>query len=113
VALLLGQWQGWSWLDPAVGIVGGVIVFKWAIGLIRQSGMDLLDAHDVSVDRESLIKKIEQDGSKVLDVHLWRLAPGQVGCELIIKKNSEQRSADYRQVIAQSFSIHHLIIEVV
>jgi cation diffusion facilitator family transporter len=113
VALLLGQWQGWSWLDPAVGVVGGIIVFKWAIGLIRQSGMDLLDAHDVSVDRESLIKKIEQDGSKVLDVHLWRLAPGQVGCELIIKKNNEQRSADYRQVINMSFSIHHLIIEVV
>ena len=113
VALLLGQWQGWSWLDPAVGVVGGIIVFKWAIGLIRQSGMDLLDAHDVSVDREILIRAIEQDGSKVLDVHLWRLAPGQVGCELIIKKNQEQRSADYRQVIGKSFSIHHLIIEVV
>lgn len=113
VALLLGQWQGWSWLDPAVGVIGGIIVFKWSISLIRQSGMDLLDAHDVSVDRANLIKKIEQDGSKVLDVHLWRLAPGQVGCELIIKKNQSQSSADYRQVIAQSFSIHHLIIEVV
>lgn len=113
VALLLGQWQGWSWLDPAVGILGGVIVFKWALGLIKQSGMDLLDAHDVSVDRENLIKKIEQDGSKVLDVHLWRLAPGQVGCELIIKKNLEQKSSDYRQVISRDFSINHLIIEVV
>lgn len=113
VALLLGQWQGWSWLDPAVGIIGGVIVFKWAISLIRQSGMDLLDAHDVSVDRALLIRAIEKDGSKVLDVHLWRLAPGQVGCELIIKKNNSQTSADYRVVIAKTFSIHHLIVEVV
>lgn len=113
VALLLGQWQGWSWLDPAVGIVGGVIVFRWAISLIRQSGMDLLDAHDVSVDRELLVRTIQQDGSKVLDIHLWRLAPGQVGCELIIQKNNSQSSAEYRQIIAKSFSIHHLIIEVV
>lgn len=113
VALLLGQWQGWSWLDPAVGVIGGIIVFKWALTLIRQSGMDLLDAHDVSVDREVLIKKIEVDGSKVLDVHLWRLAPGQVGCELVIKKNKEQHSADYRKLISQNFDIHHLIIEVV
>lgn len=113
IALLLGQWQGWSWLDPAVGIVGGIIVFRWALTLIRQSGMDLLDAHDVSVDRDKLIQKIELDGSKVLDVHLWRLAPGQVGCELVIRKNKEQLSADYRKILSQHFDIHHLIIEVV
>jgi cation diffusion facilitator family transporter len=113
VALCLGLWQGWTWLDPFVGVVGGLVVLKWSVGLIRQSGMDLLDAHDDSVDRENLVKRIELDGSKVLDIHLWRLAPGQVGCELIIKKNKEQRSADYRDVIAKNFDIHHLIIEVV
>jgi cation diffusion facilitator family transporter len=113
VALCLGLWQGWTWLDPFVGVVGGLVVLKWSIGLIRQSGMDLLDAHDDSVDRENLVKRIELDGSKVLDIHLWRLAPGQVGCELIIKKNKEQRSADYRDVIAKNFDIHHLIIEVI
>jgi cation diffusion facilitator family transporter len=113
VALCLGQWQGWSWLDPFVGVVGGLVVFKWSLGLIHQSGMDLLDAHDVSIDRENLIKTIETDGSKVLDIHLWRLSPGQVGCELIIKKNLEQRSSDYRDVIANNFDIHHLIIEVI
>jgi cation diffusion facilitator family transporter len=113
VALCLGLWQGWTWLDPFVGVIGGLVVLKWSIGLIRQSGMDLLDAHDDSVDRENLVKRIELDGSKVLDIHLWRLAPGQVGCELIIKKNKEQRSADYRDVIAKNFDIHHLIIEVV
>lgn len=113
VALLLGRWQGWSWLDPAVGVLGGLIVLKWSVGLIRQSGMDLLDAHEVSIEREKLVKRIEEDGSKVMDIHLWRLAPGQVGCELIIRKNLDQRSSDYRKVISRDFDIHHLIIEVV
>jgi cation diffusion facilitator family transporter len=113
VALVLGQWQGWTWLDPFVGLVGGGVVLKWSIGLIRQSGMDLLDAHEVSIDRDKLIKQIEQDGSKVMDIHLWRLAPGQVGCELIIKKNQDQRSVDYRHLLSRDFDIHHLIIEVV
>lgn len=113
IALLLGQWRGWSWLDPAVGILGGIVVFKWSIGLIRQSGMDLLDAHDGSIDRESLIKKLEEDGSKVMDIHLWKLSPDQIGCELIIKNNDNQKSADYRDIIAKEFDIHHLIIEVV
>ncbi len=113
VALLLGKWQGWDWLDPVVGIVGGLVVFKWSLGLIRQSGMDLLDAHDGSIDREKLVRKLETDGSKVMDIHLWRLAPGKIGCELIIKSNSNQQSADYRDVIHRDFDIQHLIIEVV
>jgi cation diffusion facilitator family transporter len=113
IALVLGRWQGWDWLDPFVGLVGGLVVLKWSMSLIRQSGMDLLDAHEVSIDRKKLIQKIESDGSRVVDIHLWRLAPGQVGCELIIERNLEQKSADYRKIVSEEFSIQHLIIEVV
>jgi cation diffusion facilitator family transporter len=113
IALLLGKWQGWSWLDPAVGMLGGIVVLKWSIGLIQQSGMDLLDAHDGSIDRENLVNTLELDGSKVLDIHLWKLAPGQVGCEIIINSNKEQCSSDYRDIIQNKFDIQHLIIEVV
>lgn len=113
VALLLGKKLGIRWLDPAVGLLGGLVVLKWSLGLIRQSGMDLLDAHDSSIDRQSLVKRLEMDGSKVMDMHLWKLAPGQVGCEIIIKRNHNQLSADYRDIIQKEFQIHHLIIEVI
>ena len=112
-ALLLGKWQGLHWADPAVGVLGGIVVLKWSFSLIKQSGMDLLDAHDITIDRENLIKKLERDGSKVVDMHLWKLAPGQVGCEIIIRRNQEQKSSDYRDLIQKSFNIHHLVIEVV
>lgn len=112
-ALLLGKWNGWHWLDPAVGILGGVVVLRWSLSLIKQSGMDLLDAHDETIDRDNLVKKLELDGSKVIDIHLWRLAPGQVGCEIIIRKNQDQKSSFYRNLIKSHFNIHHLIIEVV
>ncbi len=111
ITLFLGMWKGWSWLDPAVGILGGIVVFKWSLNLIRESGLDLLDAHVVGIDREKLVEKLEQDGSKVMDLHLWKLAPDQVGCEIIIKSNKEQKSADYRDVIRE-FQLHHVIIEV-
>lgn len=112
-ALLMAQWKGWVWMDPAVGILGGVVVLKWSLGLIKSSGMDLLDAHDESVDRSKLVKTLEIDGSKVIDIHLWKLAPGQVGGEIIIRRNAEQPSSYYRDLIQKNFSIHHLIIEVV
>lgn len=113
VALLLGKWLGLTWLDPAVGILGGLVVLKWSIGLIKQSGMDLLDAHDGSIDRENLVKTLEFDGSKVVDIHLWKLAPGSIGCEIIIRRNNNQKSSDYRDLIQQNFNIQHLVIEVV
>lgn len=112
-ALLLGMWKNWTWLDPAVGILGGVVVLKWSLGLIKQSGMDLLDAHDFTVDREELKKTIEEDGSEILDMHLWKLAPGQVGGEIVIKKKGERSSAYYRDIVEKNYSIQHLIIEVV
>jgi cation diffusion facilitator family transporter len=113
VALFLAQWKGWVWMDPAVGILGGLVVLKWSVGLIKSSGRDLLDAHDESVDRANLLKTLEFDGSKVVDMHLWKLAPGQVGGEIIIRRNANQPSSYYRDLVQKSFDIHHLIIEVV
>ncbi len=112
-ALLLAQWKDWVWADPLVGIVGGVVVLKWAVSLIRQSGMDLLDAHDETIDRANLVKTLETDGSKVMDIHLWKLAPGQVGGEIIIRRNADQPSSYYRDLVQRKFTIQHLIIEVV
>lgn len=112
-ALILGYWQGWTWLDPAVGILGGLVVLKWSIGLIKETGKDLLDAHEVSIDQENLVRRIEEDGSKVMDIHLWKLSPGQIACEIVVQSNGAQRSADYRDRIQRQFDIHHLIIEVV
>lgn len=36
-ALLLGKYCGWVFFDPLIGIVGGLIILKWSVGLIRTS----------------------------------------------------------------------------
>lgn len=36
-ALLLGKYFGWVFFDPLIGIVGGIIILKWSVGLIRAS----------------------------------------------------------------------------
>jgi len=112
VALALGMWKEWTWLDPAVGILGAVVVIIWAIGLIKQSGRDLLDAHVDELDKNEIVKAVEEDGGEVLDIHLWKLAPDQIGCEIIIRSVDDKRSSDYRMLLAD-FDIQHLIIEIV
>ena len=44
LALLLGAafGGGFAYLDPLVGIVGGVVIARWALGLVRDSSRELL-----------------------------------------------------------------------
>lgn len=42
-ALLLGKYFGLTFLDPFIGVLGGIIIAKWAIGLLKSSTLILLD----------------------------------------------------------------------
>ena len=42
-ALLLGKYLGLVFLDPVIGILGGLIIAKWAVDLIKSSSLILLD----------------------------------------------------------------------
>jgi cation diffusion facilitator family transporter len=55
IALLAGRVFGWVWLDALMGIVGSLVISRWAIGLLRDTGHILLDG---SSDKE-LVEKIQ------------------------------------------------------
>jgi len=80
LALGAGLFYGVRWLDPLVGLVGAGVIGSWAYGLIRDSGMVLLDADaDPGLSRD-IRTMIEKDlGARVDDLHLWRLGPGHRG----------------------------------
>ncbi len=42
-ALAAGSIYGWLWLDPAIGIVGALVIARWSWGLIRDAGGVLVD----------------------------------------------------------------------
>ena len=42
VALVAGHYLGWLWLDPAVGLLGAVVIANWSVGLMRQASSVLL-----------------------------------------------------------------------
>ena len=43
IALSLGSRFGWTFLDPLMGIVGGLVILQWSWSLLRASGAILLD----------------------------------------------------------------------
>ena len=44
VALYCGRRYGILWLDPLMGLVGAIVIARWAAALLRRTGAALLDA---------------------------------------------------------------------
>ncbi|MBA2919244.1 CDF family Co(II)/Ni(II) efflux transporter DmeF [Sphingomonas sp. MAH-20] len=75
VALLAGRYLGWVWLDPAVGIVGALVIARWSWSLMKETADILLDTTDAHVADQVRNVVGELDAS-ILDLHVWRVGPG-------------------------------------
>lgn len=50
VALLCGKYFGWVFFDPLIGLVGGLIILKWSVDLIKSSFNILIGAPCIKKD---------------------------------------------------------------
>ena len=78
VGLTAGQFLGWNWLDPVMGVVGSVIVSVWAYGLVRDTSGILLDRTPESSDLPDEFRRaVESDGDSIIaDLHVWQVGAG-------------------------------------
>lgn len=74
-ALLAGRYLGWIWLDPVMGIVGALVISRWAWSLMRDTASVLLDATDDHVADEVRELLDGPDGASITDLHVWRVGP--------------------------------------
>lgn len=112
VALLGGMAFGWGWLDPAMGIVGAVVITVWAWGLVRQTSRVLLDREmDAPVVRE--IREVIEDGEAVVvDLHVWRVGPGRFACIVGLVTDSPQPPEVYKERLRVHEELVHITVEV-
>jgi len=111
-ALVTAMYAGWVWADPAVGIVGAIVIASWAIGLIRVSGAVLLD---VSVDKklEAVIRdRLETRGDLVSDLHLWQVGPGHRAAVISLVSDNPLPPATYKRRLRGLSGLSHVTIEV-
>ena len=87
VALLAGKYFGWNWLDALMGIVGGLLVGRWAVGLLASSGKILLDAEMDGTMAAALADYLRDEGlwAQVHDYHLWRVGKDHYACMLTLE----------------------------
>ena len=60
-------------MDPIMGIIGAILITKWSIGLLKQSGNVLLDRQGPDHLVKSVEKFIKSMPSKpeIVDLHIW------------------------------------------
>ena len=113
VALALGKWQGWWFLDPVMGIVGGVVIVWWAISLCLQASGQLLDVVGSPKHERAVRQRLEQiDDVRVADLHVWELGPGRRSAIVSIVSSTPRDVEFYRQAVLSSIQLAHLTIEV-
>ena len=112
LALVAAMVAHWAWADPAVGIIGSLVIAGWAYGLIRDSGAVLLD---VSADKklEGIIRdRLETRGDKVTDLHLWQVGPGHRAAVISVVSDHPLPPAIYKRRLAGLRGLSHVTIEV-
>jgi cation diffusion facilitator family transporter len=118
IVALLGGWRyGWSWLDPLMGLVGAVLIGIWARGLIVETGKVLLDRemdHPVVAEiRDAVETGTESDGTRIVDLHVWRVGTGAYSCALsVLTHDAKLTPAGIRAKLAEHEEIVHTTIEI-
>ncbi len=113
IALLAGKYFAWIWVDSFVGIVGAVIITKWAIGLIRNSSHILLDKGINRKTRKKVVSIIEADqDNRVVDLHAWHVSPKHIALMVSIVTHYPKSPRYYKELISQSGDFSHVTVEI-
>jgi cation diffusion facilitator family transporter len=113
VALAGGLWWGWAWLDPAVALIGALVIGRWALGVLRDSGRALVDASTPPRLAAEVRALIEADGdAKLADLHLWQVGPQAYAAVLSIVADQPQPCEQYGARLKSLASLKHATIEV-
>jgi cation diffusion facilitator family transporter len=111
-ALTIAMISHWVWTDPAVGIVGSMVIASWAFGLIRDSGAVLLDVR-ADQDLEGVIRaRIETKGDRVTDLHLWQVGPGHFAAVISVISDNPLPPKTYKRRLGGLKRLCHVTVEV-
>ncbi|MBB2776464.1 UNVERIFIED_ORG: cation diffusion facilitator family transporter [Comamonas terrigena] len=114
LALLGGMVWGAAWLDPAMGLVGAVLVAVWALGLLRDSSRVLLDAEmDAPVVQEirDVLAAVPQP-VVLTDLHVWRVGKGLYACIVALEARDGVTPDAIRQQLAIHEELVHITVEI-
>ncbi|MGF6817092.1 cation diffusion facilitator family transporter [Paraburkholderia atlantica] len=111
VALLAGRYLAWVWLDPLMGIVGSIVIARWAWTLMRDTAGVLLDKTDEHVAGE--IREIldSHGDAEIADLHVWQIGPEARAAIVSVRTHGGVTADTIRARLAPVHEVMHLTVE--
>ena len=110
--LLLARSFGWVWIDPVVGLVGACVIASWAYGLMRDAGAVLLDAVPNAKIAKTIRHRLEVEGDRISDLHLWQVGPGHQSAIISVVTDNPQEPSFYKARLSGIRGLSHITVEV-
>lgn len=112
-ALISGKYFGWHWLDPLMGIVGALVISRWAYSLVRETGGILLDGSINAATLGAIKEKIEGAlDNRIADMHIWKVGPAHYAAILSIVTHYPQKIDYYKELLRDFPNLAHLTVEI-
>ena len=122
IALYSGKYYGWHWLDPAMGIVGALIISRWSFSLMKETSPVLLD-ESIGLKHKTAIKEIiEEDAdNRIADLHIWRVGPDHYAAIISVVSHHPKEPDYYKRLLKDTADVKrrkimrklvHLTVEV-
>ena len=102
-----------NWLDPIMGIVGALVITRWAYGLLRDSSSILLDQCIDGERKKKIKEKIEADAdNRVTDIHVWRVGALHYAAIISIVTHFPRAPDHYKRLLNGFNELSHVTVEV-
>ena len=111
-ALLAAKYVGLTWMDPLMGIVGGILVARWSWGLLRGTSRVLVDRQAPDSVLEKVREAIASESTSVVDLHVWEIGPGYRAAILTVESDRPLTPPDVKAMIPDELGIAHVTVEV-
>ncbi|MGU3314111.1 CDF family Co(II)/Ni(II) efflux transporter DmeF [Sphingomonas sp. M6A6_1c] len=110
-ALLAGRYLGWGWMDPAMGIVGALVIARWSWTLLRDTAAVLLDRSAAPV-AGTVRALVEVPGdARIADLHVWRVGPDAHAAIVSVVAVPGVTCETIRHRLAPVGAVAHLTVE--
>jgi cation diffusion facilitator family transporter len=113
VALLGAKYYALNWLDPVMGIIGALLILRWAIGLSKDSAHILLDYSpetQLSLEIQRLLESDQQ--THIQDLHVWRISDKAYACIVSLRTKRKASITTYRKKLNTLKELAHITIEI-
>ena len=113
VALVAGKYFNWVWADAFMGIVGAVVITRWAWGLLRDTSRILLDSQPSLALADRVRARLEEEADvRVADLHLWPLGENHQGLIVSLVTHHPRPAEHYKTRLRGLPGLDHITVEV-